>query len=73
MPPHTLPLDVTKFVSNHPGGADVVRRHAGHDIEQILKDSGSHRHSSTAYEVLDDFLTGILAPNDEVKRDVGDS
>lgn len=40
---------------------------------KYLRIRGFHTHSDTAYEVLDDFLMGILAPNDEVKRDVGDS
>jgi 4-hydroxysphinganine ceramide fatty acyl 2-hydroxylase len=35
---NTKVYDVTEFLSNHPGGADVIRRYAGHDIEQILKD-----------------------------------
>jgi 4-hydroxysphinganine ceramide fatty acyl 2-hydroxylase len=52
--------DVTDFVEDHPGGADLILDYAGKDVEQILKDEASHPHSETAYEVLDESLVGFL-------------
>lgn len=53
--------DVTDFLDSHPGGADLVLEYAGKDVADILKDEGSHTHSDTAYEVLDDSLVGFVA------------
>lgn len=52
--------DVTDFAEDHPGGADLVYDYAGRDIEDILKDTVSHTHSETAYDILDDSLVGFL-------------
>ncbi|KAG5928081.1 hypothetical protein E4U42_001285 [Claviceps africana] len=52
--------DVTDFVDDHPGGGSLVLEYAGKDVENILKDSTSHRHSDAAYEVLDDSLVGFV-------------
>ncbi|ROW04342.1 hypothetical protein VSDG_00995 [Cytospora chrysosperma] len=52
--------DVSDFLDSHPGGADLVLDWAGKDITAILKDSVSHTHSETAYEILADSLVGFL-------------
>jgi 4-hydroxysphinganine ceramide fatty acyl 2-hydroxylase len=53
-------FDITPFVEDHPGGAELVLEYAGKDITEILKDEDSHTHSESAYEILDDNLVGFL-------------
>jgi 4-hydroxysphinganine ceramide fatty acyl 2-hydroxylase len=55
--------DVTDFLDSHPGGSELILDYAGKDIGAILKDEDSHRHSETAYEVLDDSLIGFVLSN----------
>lgn len=45
---------------------------ADYYIEYIHKCAASHTHSDTAYKVVNDLLTVISAPNNKVKRDIGD-
>ncbi|KAG0357256.1 fatty acid alpha-hydroxylase [Gamsiella multidivaricata] len=52
--------DVTSFAIDHPGGDEFILGHAGQDITLIMKDELSHFHSEGAYEMLDDFLIGVL-------------
>jgi 4-hydroxysphinganine ceramide fatty acyl 2-hydroxylase len=52
--------DVTDFVDDHPGGADLILEYAGKDVEEILKDVASHPHSEAAYEVLEESVVGFL-------------
>lgn len=54
--------DVTDFIESHPGGPELVLEHAGKDITSILKDEVSHRHSESAYEMLEEFLVGFVVP-----------
>lgn len=56
----TKVYDVTDFVDDHPGGGDLVLEYGGKDVEDILKDGGSHAHSEAAYDVLDDSLVGFM-------------
>lgn len=53
--------DVTDFLDDHPGGADLILEYAGKDVKTIMEDEVSHFHSPAAYEVLDDSLVGFLA------------
>ncbi|KAG6009250.1 hypothetical protein E4U21_002854 [Claviceps maximensis] len=62
--------DVTEFVDDHPGGGSLIMEYAGKDVEDILKDSTSHRHSEAAYEVLDDSLVGFVV-NDKAASTSG--
>lgn len=57
----TKVYDVTGFLTDHPGGDSLILEYGGKDVEQILKDEGSHFHSEAAYEILDDSLVGFLA------------
>ncbi|ODV77240.1 Inositolphosphorylceramide-B hydroxylase [Suhomyces tanzawaensis NRRL Y-17324] len=58
--------DVTDFLEEHPGGADLIYPYAGKDITQIMADTLSHEHSESAYEMLDDgMLVGYLATAEE--------
>ncbi|KAK9480545.1 hypothetical protein V1514DRAFT_173916 [Lipomyces japonicus] len=60
--------DVTRFINEHPGGSDLILDFAGRDITDIMGDLISHEHSDSAYEILDDYLIGILAtPAEEEK------
>jgi 4-hydroxysphinganine ceramide fatty acyl 2-hydroxylase len=53
-------FDVTDFIHDHPGGADLILDHAGHDVEPFMKDELSHFHTETAYEILEELLVGYL-------------
>ncbi|KAI1084018.1 inositolphosphorylceramide-B C-26 hydroxylase [Whalleya microplaca] len=70
--------DVTDFLESHPGGPDLILPYAGKDVAEILKDEDSHRHSDSAYEMLDELHVGFivnekLAPNGDVQKKVSDS
>lgn len=58
--------DVTGFLEEHPGGAELIADYAGQDVTQIMADSAMHVHSESAYEMLDeDMLVGYLATPEE--------
>ncbi|KAK9238303.1 hypothetical protein V1525DRAFT_118767 [Lipomyces kononenkoae] len=57
--------DVTPFLNEHPGGADLILDYAGKDVTKIMVNILSHEHSESAYEILDDYLVGVLATADE--------
>lgn len=59
-------FDVSEFVEDHPGGADLIVDYAGTDITEILKDELSHAHTETAYDILDDYLVGYLATDGDL-------
>lgn len=52
--------DVSDFVESHPGGPELITDWAGKDIEAILKDEDSHKHSESAYEILDESFVGFV-------------
>lgn len=52
--------DVTGFVSDHPGGDDLILGYAGKDVEAIMEDASEHAHSNSAYEVLESYVIGRL-------------
>src|SRR5689334_20881887 len=56
----TKVYDITDFLGSHPGDADLILEYGGRDITNILKDEGSHTHSSAAYDVLDNCLIGFM-------------
>ena len=49
-------LDVTKFVAEHPGGADIILNYAGKDVTDIFESI----HSSQAKEFSQKFIVGKL-------------
>lgn len=54
--------NVSKFLDEHPGGADIIYPYLGTDITEIMADAISHEHSESAYEMLDDdMLIGYVA------------
>merc|ERR1712179_157230 len=57
-------FNVTPFLKQHPGGADVILDLAGKDATEAFKDVG---HSKDALDMLPDYLVGVL-PENEVKK-----
>jgi 4-hydroxysphinganine ceramide fatty acyl 2-hydroxylase len=53
--------DVTQFLHDHPGGPDVLTSHRGKDVSSIMADELSHDHSEAAYEMLEEYLVGVLS------------
>ena len=53
--------DVTSFLSDHPGGGDLILQYGGKDVSEIMDDELSHIHSETSYEILNDNLIGFVA------------
>ena len=53
--------DITSFLDDHPGGAELVLDYGGKDVTEIMGDEISHRHSESAYEILDEHLIGFVA------------
>lgn len=61
----TKVYDVTSFLSDHPGGGDLILEYGGKDVRDIMNDEASHFHSEAAYEILDESLVGFV-PTEEV-------
>lgn len=57
----TKVYDITPFLDDHPGGADLILDYAGQDVKEIMEDEISHAHSESAWEILDDYLIGFVA------------
>lgn len=57
----TRVFDVTDFLSDHPGGGDLILEYGGRDVKEIMEDTVSHFHSEAAYEILDESLVGFVA------------
>lgn len=65
----TYVYDVTDFLQAHPGGADLILQYAGKDVEKIMKDSDSHEHSESAYDIVQEpqRLVGLMATDKVIK------
>lgn len=57
----TKVYDITPFLDDHPGGADLILDFAGQDVKEAMEDEISHAHSESAWEILDDYLIGFVA------------
>ncbi|KAI7186186.1 fatty acid hydroxylase, partial [Hortaea werneckii] len=57
----TKVYDVTEFLEDHPGGADLILQYAGKDVKEAMEDPISHAHSEAAWEMLDEYLVGFMA------------
>uniref|UniRef100_A0A670IF82 Cytochrome b5 heme-binding domain-containing protein n=1 Tax=Podarcis muralis TaxID=64176 RepID=A0A670IF82_PODMU len=53
--------DVTRFLSEHPGGEEILLEQAGRDATENFEDVG---HSLDAREMLDQCLIGEVHPYD---------
>ena len=61
--------NVTGFLDQHPGGADIILPYAGKDVTEIMSNTDSHSHSESAYEMLDDdMLIGYMATEVEERE-----
>jgi len=60
----TKVYDITPFLDDHPGGADLVLEYGGKDVTDIMEDEVSHTHSESAWEILDEHLIGFVATDD---------
>lgn len=65
----TRVFDVTDFLSDHPGGGDLILEYGGRDVKEIMEDTVSHFHSEAAYEILEESLVGFVA-NEKVLNGV---
>jgi len=54
---HKKVYNVTKFVSEHPGGPDILMEAAGKDASSMFDDIG---HSDTAKSLLKTYFIGDL-------------
>ncbi|KAI8148229.1 hypothetical protein BJV82DRAFT_591353 [Fennellomyces sp. T-0311] len=54
--------DVTEFIQDHPGGDDLILEYGGRDVTAIMKDELEHDHSEAAYEILEEYCIGQVAP-----------
>ncbi|KAF6217906.1 hypothetical protein HO133_006318 [Letharia lupina] len=59
--------DVTSFLSDHPGGGDLILEYGGKDVSEIMGDESSHAHSEAAYEILKESLIGFVANEATIK------
>uniref|UniRef100_T1PCC2 Cytochrome b5-like protein n=1 Tax=Musca domestica TaxID=7370 RepID=T1PCC2_MUSDO len=57
--------DVTTFLQDHPGGADVIMDYAGRDATLAFHGTG---HSRDAIEQMRDYLIGELPQNERIFR-----
>jgi len=59
--------DVTSFLTDHPGGKEIVLPHLGKDATATFTDEREHVHSEAAYNILKKYRIGVL--EDRVARD----
>ncbi|KAJ1293559.1 hypothetical protein BS78_01G077700 [Paspalum vaginatum] len=55
--------DVTKYLEDHPGGADVLLEATGKDATEEFDDAG---HSKSAKELMQDYFIGELDTTPEI-------
>jgi cytochrome b involved in lipid metabolism len=55
--------DVTKYLDDHPGGADVLLEVTGKDAKEEFDDAG---HSESAKELMQDYFIGELDPTPNI-------
>lgn len=57
--------DVTAYLDDHPGGAEVMLDVGGQDADEFFEDIG---HSNDAREELEKHLIGVLKMDEEEKK-----
>lgn len=50
--------DVTDFADRHPGGKQLIEKHVGQDVTQVMKSPEIHKHSPAAFKMLDKYYIG---------------
>jgi len=53
--------DVTSFLSDHPGGGELIVEYGGKDVSKIMKNEMAHAHSEAAWEILEEHFVGYQA------------
>ncbi|TDL24600.1 fatty acid-2 hydroxylase [Rickenella mellea] len=61
--------DVTGFLADHPGGDDMILKHAGQDLDGVMEDKDEHEHSDSAFEMLAEYVIGKIGTQDTIVRD----
>ena len=64
---HGKVYDVTDFASRHPGGKDLLLKHSGRDVDELMGSADSHVHSKAAYSIMEKYYVG---PEGEVREEV---
>ncbi|TPX54785.1 hypothetical protein PhCBS80983_g05764 [Powellomyces hirtus] len=59
--------DVSEFMFDHPGGEELLLQYGGQDVTKVMKDKLEHEHSESAYDMLDEYCVGVLAPEEGSK------
>ena len=54
--------DVTQWLTEHPGGSDIILEYAGKDATAMFEDLG---HSAEARSIMKRYLIGACDPNDQ--------
>ncbi|XP_049768404.1 cytochrome b5-like [Schistocerca cancellata] len=57
--------DITAFLDDHPGGAEILIEQAGKDATDVFEDVG---HSTDAKELMEKYKIGELVEEDRVQR-----
>ncbi len=63
--------DITAFLDSHPGGLAVTEEHLGADIGAVIRSPAVHEHSSTAFELLEQYCIGRVYLKEEEVRGNG--
>ncbi|XP_072492556.1 cytochrome b5 type B isoform X2 [Notamacropus eugenii] len=63
---HGRVYDITRFLSEHPGGEEVLMEQAGRDATESFEDVG---HSSDAKQMLKQYFIGEVHPSDRKSED----
>ncbi|GFS06550.1 ceramide very long chain fatty acid hydroxylase [Elysia marginata] len=48
--------DVTEFADRHPGGRELLVKHNGRNVRDVMQDRNIHVHSKAAYTILDKYV-----------------
>ncbi|XP_039769603.1 cytochrome b5 type B isoform X2 [Ornithorhynchus anatinus] len=62
---HGKVYDVTRFLSEHPGGEEVLLEQAGGDASESFEDVG---HSMDAREMLEQYYIGEIHPSERKEK-----
>eukprot|EP01113_Clastostelium_recurvatum_P019454 TRINITY_DN2293_c0_g1_i1.p1 TRINITY_DN2293_c0_g1~~TRINITY_DN2293_c0_g1_i1.p1 ORF type:complete len:329 (+),score=39.90 TRINITY_DN2293_c0_g1_i1:1521-2507(+) len=52
--------DVTTFLTDHPGGKEIVLPYLGRDATEIFTDEREHVHSEAAFAILKKYRVGVV-------------
>lgn len=62
--------DVTPFLDDHPGGAELILEYGGKDVADIMDNRISHAHSDSAKEMLEEMMIGFAVTEPILKTAV---